>query len=50
MKIYGGVEMYLQLHHSLPRHSMEASGQLHSPVALPLDKNLGTQWIEAVWV
>jgi hypothetical protein len=33
MKTYGRVEVYL--HHSLPRHYMEVSGQLHTPVALP---------------
>jgi hypothetical protein len=38
MKMCGGVEIYFYLHHSLSRHSIEASGQLHSPAVLPLGK------------
>jgi hypothetical protein len=32
MKTYGGVES--QLHHYLPLHYMEVSGQIHDPAAL----------------
>jgi hypothetical protein len=36
MKIYGGVEV--RLHHLLPQHWMEVSGQLHVSAALPSGK------------
>jgi hypothetical protein len=31
--------------YSSPRHSLEASGQLHAPVDLPSRKSPGTHWI-----